>query len=112
LSKEENITLEKIVQRGQAGDPLAKKLFEEVGENLGIAIGHMINLLNPRGVILGWSLGQAYSMIKPGIEKTLKKFGLLDLSKDLIMVPSFNGTDDALLGSIALVLDEIIRESI
>ena len=112
LSKEENITLEKIVQRGQAGDPLAKKLFEEVGENLGIAIGHMVNLLNPRGVILGWSLGQAYSMIKPGIEKTLKKFGLLDLSKDLIMVPSFNGTDDALLGSIALVLDEIIRESI
>jgi predicted NBD/HSP70 family sugar kinase len=112
LSKEDDITLTKIFQRGQAGDPIAKKVFFEVGEYLGIGIGHVVNLLNPKGIILGWSLGQAYNLLLPGIEKSLEKCSLPELRKDLIIIQSLNGSDDALYGSIALVLDEIIRESI
>lgn len=112
LSKENDLPLEKIIQRGQAGDPLARKLFDEVGQALGTAIGHMVNLINPRGVILGWALAPAYNMLMPGIEKGLERSALQDLRKDLVIIPSLNGSDDALLGSIALVLDEIIRETI
>ena len=112
LSKEENITLEQIIQRGQAGDPIAKKVFDEVGEALGTGIGHVINLFNPKGVILGWSLGQAFNLLLPSIEKSLQKTSLPDLRQDMVLIPSLNGSDAALLGSIALVLDQIIRESI
>jgi predicted NBD/HSP70 family sugar kinase len=112
LSKEKNMNLEKIIQRGQAGDPIAKKVFFEVGETLGIAIGHVVNLFNPSGVILGWSLGQAFDLMLPGIKKSLEKNALPELQKKLVITPSMNGSDDALLGSIALVLDEIIREAL
>ncbi|MDD5368021.1 MAG: ROK family transcriptional regulator [Anaerolineaceae bacterium] len=112
LSQEGNISLEQIIQRGQAGDPIAKKVFDEVGEALGIGIGHVINLFNPKGVILGWSLGQAYNLLLPSIERSLQRTSLSDLRQDMALIPSLNGTDAALLGSIALVLDEIIRESI
>jgi predicted NBD/HSP70 family sugar kinase len=112
LSKETNFTLEKIIQRGQAGDPIAKKIFAEVGESLGIGIGNMANLFNPSGVILGWSLGQAFNLLLPGIDAGLQKSILPDLRQNLILIPSMNGSDDSLLGCIALVLDEIIRESI
>lgn len=112
LSKEDGIDLEKIIQRGQAGDPLARKVFDEVGEALGMGIGHVINLFNPKGIILGWSLGQAYNLLLPGIERSLQKTSLPDLRQDVVIVPSLNGSDDALLGSIALVLDDVIRESI
>ena len=112
LSKIDEVNLEKIIQRGEAGDKFAKKIFEEAGEYLGLGIGHYVNLINPQGIILGWSLGQAYDMLLPGIEKSLKKFCLSDLREDLLIIPSSNGADAALLGSIALVLDEIIRETI
>lgn len=111
-SKENDITFEMITQRGQAGDPIARRIFTQVGEDLGMGIGHVVNLLNPKGVILGWSLGQAFNLLLPGIEVGLQKSCLPDLRSNLVIIPSMNGSDDALLGSIALVLDEIIRESI
>jgi len=112
LSKEKGMDLEKIIQRGQAGDPISKKVFFEVGEALGTAIGHAVNMFNPSGVILGWSLGQAFDLLQPGIEKSLDKSTLRELRQNLVIMPSMNGADDALLGSIALVLDEIIREAL
>jgi predicted NBD/HSP70 family sugar kinase len=112
LSHEENIDLEQIIQRGFEGDPIAQKLFDKAGEYLGMGIGQFVNLINPQGVILGWSLGQAYNLLLPGIQRGLTKSSLPDLRENLFIIPSLNGSDDALLGSIALVLDEIIRESI
>jgi predicted NBD/HSP70 family sugar kinase len=111
LSKEKGMNLEKIIQRGQAGDPISRKVFFEVGEALGVAIGHAVNMFNPSGVILGWSLGQAFDLLLPGIELSLQKSTLRELRENLAIMPSMNGADDALLGSIALVLDEIIREA-
>ena len=112
LSKESDITLEKIIQRGQAGDPIARRIFFEVGEALGTGIGSAINLFNPKGIILGWSLGQAFNQLLPGMESSLQKSCLPDLRNSLAIIPSMNGESDALFGSIALVLDEIIREAI
>jgi hypothetical protein len=60
---------------------------------------------------LGWSLGQAFDLLLPGIELSLQKSTLRELRENLAIMPSMNGADDALLGSIALVLDEIIREA-
>lgn len=112
LSKQDNLALEQIIQRGQAGDPIARKVFDEVGEALGVGTGHAINLFNPKAIIIGWSVGQAFDLLRPSMEKTLQKTSLPELRKDLVLMRSQNGLDDALLGSIALVLDEIIRESI
>ncbi|MBI9050638.1 MAG: ROK family protein [Anaerolineaceae bacterium] len=111
LTQEENMTLEKIIQRGLEGDTVAKMIFSEVGESLGMGIGTIVNLFNPKCVILGWSLGQAYELLLPGITRSIEKSSLAELNQNLIIKPSLNGSDDALLGSIALVLDEIIRES-
>jgi len=112
LSKQDDLSLEQIIQRGQAGDHIARKVFDEVGEALGTGIGHAINLFNPKAIILGWSLGQAFDLLRPNLERTLQKTSLPELRRDVVIMQSHNGADDAVLGSIALVLDEIIRESI
>lgn len=112
LAHVENITLEQIIQRGQAGDPLAKKIFEDTGEIIGSGIGFAVNMLNPKAIIIGWSLNQAFNLIIPGVRRSMTKSCLPDLCQDLIITSSMNGLDDALFGCIALVLDEIIRESI
>ena len=106
------ITLEEIIQRGFEGDSIAKQIFDQAGECLGLGMGCFVNLFNTQGIILGWSLGQAYNLLLPGIQRGLERSSLPDLRKNLFIMPSLNGSDDALLGSIALVLDDIIRETL
>ena len=110
LAQIDDIDLEKIIQRGQAGDPIAKKVFEEAGKAIGIGVSLAVNLFNPSMIILGWSLGQAFSLILPGVNYELKRRCIPYLLENLKLTPSRKGSDDALFGCIALVLDEIIRE--
>lgn len=106
------ITLEEIIQRGKEGELEAREIFESVAETLGLGIGNLVNIFNPQRIILGWSLGQAYDLIQPTLIKSLQKNSLSDPLAKMDVVPYTNGADDCLLGCIALVLDEIIRERI
>lgn len=112
LTGNTDVTLESIISNAENGDEIAMQVFDEVGEDLGFGIGQAINILNPKGVILGWSLGQAYPFLISGIERGLVKSSLPDLRENIKIIPSINGSDDALFGCVALILDEIIRETI
>jgi predicted NBD/HSP70 family sugar kinase len=107
-----NISLEQIIERGQAGDLTARKIFRDAGIAIGIGISAAINLLNPGAIIFGWSLGKAYNLILPGIERSLRERCFPDFCDHLQLKPSLMGPHDAVYGSIALVLDEIIREKV
>lgn len=106
------IPLEEIILRGKEGEEDAIEIFEEVGEKLGLGIGNLVNVFNPQRIILGWSLGQAYELLLPSLKKSIQKNSLSDPLARMDVVATANGADDCLLGSIALVLDEIIRERI
>ena len=106
------LTLEDVIRRGRSGDQAAKAVFQEAGTILGIGIGNLVNLFNPRRIILGWSLGQAYDLLSPALEESVKKNCLIDAFQRLDVVPFTNGADVSLLGCVALVLDEIIRERV
>jgi len=107
-----HLTLEEIIQRGREGEEDARHIFEEVGDKLGLGIGNLVNIFNPQRIILGWSLGQAYDLLLPSLKKSMKRNSLADPLLKMDIVPYTNGADDCLLGCIALVLDEIIRERI
>jgi glucokinase-like ROK family protein len=109
---EGELTLEEIIKRGKAGDKIAKEIFEDVAETLGMGIGNLVNIFNPQRIILGWSLGQAYDLLLPALPKSIQRNSLSDPLSKLDVVPFTNGDDDCLLGCVALVLDEIIRERI
>lgn len=106
------LTLEEIIQRARAGERIAKSIFEDVAETLGVGIGNLVNIFNPQRIILGWSLGQAYDLLLPTLERSIQKNSLSDQMGKLDVVPFTNGADACLLGCVALVMDEIIRERV
>ncbi len=106
------ISLGEIVNRARVGDKVAMSVFDEVAENLGVGIGNLVNIFNPQRIVLGWSLGQAYDLLIPTLEKSIRKNSLTDQMGKLDVVPFTNGADDCLLGCVALVMDEIIRERV
>ena len=106
------LTLDEVIQRGRSGDRDALGVFQETAEALGIGIGNLVNLFNPQRVILGWSLGEAYDLLIPNLKESIKRNSLDDPLQSLDIVPFTNGPDVCLLGCVALVLDEIIRERV
>lgn len=109
---EKDISLEEIIQRGMLGDEHAKQIFEEAANMLGLGLGNLINIFNPQRIILGWSLGQAYDLMLIKLLESTKCYALPQMLEKLDIVPYNAGADDCLLGCIALVLDEIIRERV
>jgi glucokinase-like ROK family protein len=109
---EVGISLEEIIQRARSGDKIARSIFADVAGALGLGIGNLVNIFNPQRIILGWSVGQAFDLLIPTLEECIRKNTLSEQMEKLEVVPFTNGADDCLLGCVALVMDEIIRERV
>jgi glucokinase-like ROK family protein len=104
------IDVSAVVQAAQAGDQVARTALEEVGVCLGIGISNLVNAFNPQMVILGGALSLACSFLLPAIEETVQMHALPQPREALTIATSAHGADACVMGAVALVLDEILRE--
>jgi predicted NBD/HSP70 family sugar kinase/DNA-binding MarR family transcriptional regulator len=108
----ETVSLQEVIKRGRSGDKVSQEIFQETADALGRGLGILVNIFNPERVILGWSLGQAFDLMIPRLWESINKHSLADSYQGLEIVPFTSELDDCLLGCVALVLDEIIRERV
>lgn len=101
-----------VIEAGAMGDSAASAVLQDVAIYLGMGIGNLVNLLNPQLVILGGVLGQANGQLIPVIRETVKQNSLFPMRSDLDIVTSHFGADDCVMGAVALVLDNILREPV
>lgn len=99
-----------VVRAAEAGDPVAQTALEEVGVQLGIGIGNLINAFNPELVVLGGALSLASSFLLPVIRQTIQEHALAQPHEIVKVAASAHGADACVMGTIALVLDDILRE--
>ncbi|MCX7682206.1 MAG: ROK family protein [Anaerolineae bacterium] len=104
------INVEVVVQAASAGDLVARAALEEVGIYLGIGISNLVNAFNPEMVVLGGALSLASPFLLPVIEETVQKHTLPQPRRALTITTSAHGMDACMMGAVALVLDEILRE--
>ena len=55
------------------GDVVAKKIFEIIGNYIGIGLASVVNLLNPEKVVIGGGVADAGDLLFLPIKETLKK---------------------------------------
>ncbi len=67
------ITPEIIALAAKKGDKLAKNIWENVGEKLGIILTGVINLLNPEMIVLSGGISGAVNFFIKELKGTLKK---------------------------------------
>jgi glucokinase-like ROK family protein len=106
------LTFECVVGAARQNDTLACTALEEIGHYLGVGIANLVNIFNPELVVLGGALNLASPFIVPAIEKTVKAYALKPSSQTLRIAASALGTDACIVGTIALVVDDILREPI
>jgi glucokinase-like ROK family protein len=106
----QNIVFENVVQAAQAGDQIAIDALGEVAFYLGIGIANLVNLFNVEVIVLGGALNNASSLLLKEVERVVFANTLAPEREQLKIIPSAHGSDACIMGAIALVLDDILRE--
>jgi glucokinase-like ROK family protein len=106
----ENIMFETIANAALQGDSAAFIAMQEVGERLGFGIANLVNIFNPKMVILGGELNYASEILLPVVRNVVMQNALKLENLDLKVEASAHGRDACVMGAIALVLDDILHE--
>ncbi|WP_077620717.1 ROK family transcriptional regulator [Bacillus sinesaloumensis] len=102
-------SLEALIDLAESGDEKAIKLFEEIGNYLGLGINNIINTFNPEQVIIGNRLTMAKQWIEAPIRNTIEKHTLAFHQNDLQLNFSKLKKYSTSLGVSAFVVDNFIK---
>lgn len=104
------VDLPAILQAAREGDDLARQALRETGRHLGIGIANLINLLNPQLVAFGGSLSLAHEFLMPAIREVVAERAMGELGRASRLVVSALAADACVLGGVALVLHDRLRQ--
>ena len=101
----EAITAEDVVNAALAGDEAAREILLDAGALLGEALVGVVNLLNPRLIVVGGGIGESCGFM---IERAAEVVDAQALAgrRDVRMVQAELGNDAGILGAAALAFDE------
>jgi len=103
--RDKNLDGNLIFRRASIGDPVALRLFEELGVHIGKAIANILFALAPEAIILGGSVSNAYKYFSESMNDFLEdNFPYRRLYNQLVIEVSDN-PDMGILGASSLVLD-------
>jgi glucokinase-like ROK family protein len=106
----DRITFDIVVQAAKSGDSIAVEALQEVGKYLGIGMVNLVNIFNPELIVLGGALSLANEFLLPVIRGTVCESALKPPCENIRFEASAHGADACVMGAVALVLDDILRE--
>jgi predicted NBD/HSP70 family sugar kinase len=68
--------IDELVNAALDGDPSSVELVQYAGEKLGVGIANMLNLLNPRTVVIGGGIARAGDLLLDPIGETIRGLSL------------------------------------
>jgi glucokinase len=107
IPRDREMSSDDIVQAALSGDELSQVVFERTGKYLGIAIGGLINLLNPELVVFGGSVMKVGDiLLKPIINETRRR-AFAPSFEDCRIVAAQLGQWAGVIGAAMLARDSI-----
>ena len=82
------LTAEKVAQFANQGDPLALRIYEEVGTMLGEGLSILIDILNPQRIVIGSIFARAQHLLWPAAEKVIRRETLVLAREACEVVPA------------------------
>jgi predicted NBD/HSP70 family sugar kinase len=97
-----------VLRAAAAGDPRALSAVRSVADSLGRATANLVNLLNPRLIVMGGSLQEVLALAKPQVVTALDQHGLAAARGMVELRPSALGADGPLLGAAELAFGPLL----
>jgi glucokinase-like ROK family protein len=102
------LTLPLIVEAAEKGDLESIEALTETGELMGLGIANLIDIFNPKRVVLGGALSMAGEYLLPPIKEAVKRTTLPEIHTQAEIVLSAFGPDASVMGAAALVVEAIL----
>ncbi|MGW5192636.1 ROK family protein [Kribbella sp. NPDC004138] len=112
LSRTGRATLEDAAAVARGGDPAARAVFDEVGRILGTAVGNLVNLLNPKLIVLAGEGTRAGELILPGFDDALRTAVFDGLQRELEIVVDDWDDEAWARGAAGLFLGELFQPNL
>jgi predicted NBD/HSP70 family sugar kinase len=110
LNKGGHLTSKDVVAAASDGDILVLDEVRSAARYVGIAVANLINLFNPRLVIIGGQLAQVGEIVVNAIRSTAQRRAYPLSFADVQIVRSALGEDSVCIGACALAVDQYIRK--
>ncbi len=101
------ISLEELSALAGKGDARAKKIWEQVGSRLGIALSGIVNVLNPDVIVIGGGVAKAGRILFDTVRETIGRRAMSVQSKRVKIHPAALGSDAGLIGAAVLVRESL-----
>ncbi len=67
-----HVTPELISRAARAGDRAARRIWEELGADLGVGLANVVNLLSPERIVIGGGVSKAWPWFAPSLMASLQ----------------------------------------
>ncbi|HEX2626011.1 MAG TPA: ROK family transcriptional regulator [Candidatus Limnocylindrales bacterium] len=102
--------VDRVLAAAADGAPQAVAAFEELGRWLGIGLAGLVNVLNPRVIVLGGLFARAYPFIDRALDRQLGRMALTGPRGLVRVAPAELGIDAPLVGAAELALEPFVAD--
>jgi len=102
--------VDQVLADAAAGRPAALAAIDTVGRWLGIGLAGLVNILNPRRVVLGGLFSRIHPLVADRVDESLDRFALAAPRRLVSVVPSTLGMDAPLLGAAEMAFEPLLAD--
>jgi predicted NBD/HSP70 family sugar kinase len=102
--------IEAVLREAAAGSPRALDALAEVGRWVGFGLAGLVNVLDPRLIVLGGLLGRIHPYIEAVVDAELDRLALRAPRRLVRVVPATLGVDAPLLGAAELAFEPLVAD--
>jgi predicted NBD/HSP70 family sugar kinase len=99
-----------VIADAAAGSPQALQALDTVGRSLGMGTAGLVNMLNPRVVVMGGLFSRIYPFIADRIESQLDRYALAAPRALVRVAPAALGVEATLLGAAEFAFEPFLAD--
>lgn len=105
LDDERGISPARLADRAREGDARARRIFEETGRRLGVAIAGLVNLFEPEVVVVGGGVAAAGDLLLGPAEREFRERSMVARQRPVQLKPAALGPQAGMVGAALLAAD-------
>ena len=106
-----NVTIETVIEAARKQDEIAIDLLKVSGMNLGVRIAYLINLFEPKDVIIGGGIEKAGELFLGPLTSSINRFILQRILNKVKVTPAILGEAACVKGGAFLAIREVFIEA-
>ena len=83
--------------------------MEEMGRKLGLQLANLINIFNPRAIIIGGSMSKNNDFLLESVRMSIKKYSLKLIHRNLIITGSVNPDRIGVIGACLIAREKFVQ---